>query len=83
MLFLLVSVGFNMFFARSLPAAENIFLVVHILGYLAYLIVLWVMSDHASAKQVFTTFVDEGGWGNQALSVPSRHHHTTLVLPRP
>jgi choline transport protein len=68
MLFLLISVGFNIFFARSLPTAEGIFLIVHVFGYFAYLIVLWIMSDHAPAKQVFATFVDEGGWGNQGLS---------------
>ena len=68
MLFLVISVAFNVFFARSLPAAEGIFLIVHVFGFFAYLIVLWIMSDHASAKDVFFTFADEGGWGNQGLS---------------
>ena len=68
MLFLLGTVAFNIFLARSLPTAEGIFLIVHILGYFAYLIVFWIMSDHAPAKDVFTTFADEGGWGNQGLA---------------
>ena len=68
MLFLLATCAFNIFLARSLPTAEGIFLIVHILGFFAYLIVFWVMSDIAPAKDVFTTFADEGGWGNQGLS---------------
>ena len=68
MLFLLIAVAFNIFLAGKLPLAEGIFLIVHIFGYFAYLIVLWTMSDHAPASQVFGTFSDGGGWGNVGLS---------------
>ncbi|KAL8814181.1 MAG: hypothetical protein Q9223_006578 [Gallowayella weberi] len=68
MIFLIVAVAFNIFLAGKLPLAEGIFLIVHIFGYFAFLIVLWTMSDHAPASQVFGTFTDGGGWGNTGLS---------------
>ncbi|KAI4168779.1 MAG: hypothetical protein LQ348_007433 [Seirophora lacunosa] len=68
MIFLVVAVAFNVFLASKLPLAEGIFLVVHAVGYFAFLIVLWTMSDHAPASQVFGTFNDGGGWGNTGLS---------------
>ncbi|KAL8905156.1 MAG: hypothetical protein Q9207_002815 [Kuettlingeria erythrocarpa] len=68
MIFLIVAVAFNVFLASKLPLAEGIFLIVHIFGYFAFLIVLWTMSDHAPASQVFGTFSDKGGWGNIGLS---------------
>ncbi|KAL8901678.1 MAG: hypothetical protein Q9192_000437 [Flavoplaca navasiana] len=48
--------------ASMAPAAGGQF------GYFAFLIVLWTMSDHAPASQIFGTFNDGGGWGNTGLS---------------
>ncbi|KAL9630598.1 MAG: hypothetical protein Q9204_004641 [Flavoplaca sp. TL-2023a] len=61
MVFLIVAVAFNLFLAKRLPLAEGIFHVVHMVGYFAFLIILWTMSDHAPASQVFGTFNDGGG----------------------
>ena len=41
---------------------------VHIVGFFVFMIVLWVTSEHAPARQVFTEFQDNGGWGNTGLS---------------
>lgn len=68
MLILLLSGAFNIFGTRALPTAEGIFLIIHVLGYFAFLIVFWVMSDHSPAKEVFTTFADEGNWGSNGLA---------------
>lgn len=68
MVFIVAAVAFNIFLAGTLPLAEGIFLGLHIVGFFAFLITLWVMSDHAPASQVFTQFSDGGGWGNQGLS---------------
>ncbi|KAI4276835.1 MAG: hypothetical protein LQ337_002219 [Flavoplaca oasis] len=68
MIFLIVAIAFNLFLAKRLPLAEGIFLVVHIVGYFAFLFVLWTMSDHVPASQVFGTFNDGRGWGNPGLS---------------
>ncbi|RMZ91198.1 hypothetical protein DV736_g1556, partial [Chaetothyriales sp. CBS 134916] len=68
MLILLLASAFNLFGTKALPTAEGIFLMIHVLGYFAFLIVFWVMSDHSSATEVFTTFADEGGWGSNGLA---------------
>ncbi|ORY11433.1 amino acid/polyamine transporter I [Clohesyomyces aquaticus] len=60
---------FNTFLARKLPLVEGIILILHICGFFAILIPLWVLGDRAeSAHTVFTTFTDGGGWGNIGLS---------------
>lgn len=55
-LFILMTVGFNMFLAQHLPLAEGIVLFLHVFGFFAFLITLWIMADHAPAKEVFTNF---------------------------
>lgn len=68
MVFLVAATAFNIFLSRQLPLAEGIFLIVHVFGFFAFLIVLWVMSDHTPASQVFGQFEDYGEWGNLGLS---------------
>lgn len=55
-LFVILTVGFNVFFARHLPLAEGIVLFLHIFAFFAFVLTLWIMADHAPAKQVFTEF---------------------------
>lgn len=68
MLFLVAAAGFNVFCARQLPVTEGVFMVVHVVGFGVFMIVLWVTSEHTPAKEVFTQFQDNGGWGNTGLS---------------
>lgn len=62
------SLVFNTFFASKLPMLEGIILVLHVLGFFAVLIPLWVLGNPSPAHEVFFTFQDGGGWGNQGLS---------------
>lgn len=55
-LFILLTVGFNIYFAQHLPLAEGIVLFLHVFGFFAFLLTLWIMADHAPAEQVFTSF---------------------------
>lgn len=55
-LFILLTVGFNIFFAQHLPLAEGIVLFLHVFGFFAFLVTLWIMAEHTAAKDVFTTF---------------------------
>lgn len=55
-LFVMLTVGFNMFFARHLPLAEGIILFLHVFGFFAFLLTLWIMAEHAPASNVFTEF---------------------------
>lgn len=68
MAILLLAGAFNIFGTRYLPTAEGIFLIIHVLGYFAFLIVFWVTAKHSSAEKVFTTFTDEGNWGSSGLA---------------
>ena len=68
MAFIVVCGAFNVFCARALPLTELVFTVVHLVGFFAFLAVLWATSEHAPASVVFTQFEDYGGWGNKGLS---------------
>ncbi|ORY15110.1 amino acid permease-domain-containing protein [Clohesyomyces aquaticus] len=59
----------NIWGARAMPFVQNVMLMVHILGFLAIIIVLWVLSPRASAKTTFTHFTNEGGWNSMGLSL--------------
>jgi hypothetical protein len=41
----------------------------HALGWIAVVVVLWVLAPHASAKDVFTNFSSNGGWEPIGLSL--------------
>lgn len=53
-----VAIVFNTFFAKKLPLIEGLMLVIHIFGFFAILIPLWVLSPRAPAEEVFTQFTD-------------------------
>lgn len=60
---------FNTYLAKRLPLVEGIILILHVCGFFAILIPLWVLSPRSEAKAVFTEFTDGGNWGNTGLSV--------------
>lgn len=68
MLWLLLMIGFNIFLAQHLPLAEGLVLVLHVLGFFAFLILFWTMAEREPIREVFTTFNDGGGWGSLGLS---------------
>lgn len=73
------NVVFNTFLAKKLPLIEGIILVVHIFGFFAILVVLWVMGPKANAYDTFTTFNDYGGWNSYGLATLSGL--VAVVLP--
>lgn len=62
------SVFFNTFLAKKLPLVEGIVLIVHIFGFFAVVVTLWVLGPRGDAAQVFTTFTNLGGWDSTGLS---------------
>ncbi|KAK3714683.1 hypothetical protein LTR37_007663 [Vermiconidia calcicola] len=63
------SILFNTFFASKLPLLEGTVLVLHICGFFAILIPLWVLGDRPKpASEVFLTFTNGGGWSSMGLS---------------
>ena len=59
----------NLWGARAMPMIQNIMLVIHIFGFLAVTVVLWVLSPRTSAKVAFTGFTNSGGWNSLGLSL--------------
>lgn len=63
------AVGVNIVGGSVLPRLEGFILVVHILGFFAVMIPLVTLADHTSASEVFTLFLNEGGWSSEGLLV--------------
>lgn len=63
----LVALAVNAIGGKLLPRLENLVFVLHIVGFLAILITLTYMADHKSAKEVFTTWTNEGGWSSNGI----------------
>lgn len=51
-----------------LPMFEAIILFIHIAGFLGIIVPLLAMGPHENAHDVFTTFINRGGWDTQGLS---------------
>ncbi|EAT80001.1 hypothetical protein HBH56_076530 [Parastagonospora nodorum] len=66
---LVICLIFNTFFSRLLPLVEGVIVVLHVAGFFAVIIPLWVMSDRSHASGVFTSFEDNMMWGNLPLAV--------------
>jgi choline transport protein len=62
------SVFFNTFLVKRLPLVEGIVLIVHVFGFFAVLITLWVLGPRGQASEVFFTFNNYGGWSSEGLS---------------
>src|SRR4051794_191873 len=59
---------FNTVLAKRLPMVEGIVLIIHILGFFAVLIPLWVLAPRGAPKEVFTEFLNLGGWSTTGLA---------------
>ncbi|KAE8138541.1 putative amino acid permease [Aspergillus pseudotamarii] len=63
----LVALAVNAIGGKLLPCLENLVFVLHLVGFLAILITLTYMADHKSAKEVFTTWTNQGGWSSNGI----------------
>ncbi|MCJ1451301.1 hypothetical protein MMC28_001637 [Mycoblastus sanguinarius] len=62
------AVFINTIASSSLAKFEGLILILHIVGFFAVLIPLTYLAPHASAQDVFRTFINVGGWDTQAYS---------------
>lgn len=60
---------FNIFLARHLPLVEGIILVLHLAGFVAIMVPLWVMAPRTPSSQVWTSFADGGSWGSSKFLI--------------
>jgi choline transport protein len=63
-----LSLFLNTYLARVLPKIEAMVLFVHIFGFFCILIPLVYLAPHGTAREVFTTFTNNGGWSSDAVS---------------
>ena len=63
------AVVFNSFFARRLPFLEGLVLVLHVFGFFAILIPLWVFAPRNSSTVVWTNFTVTSGWSSTGTAV--------------
>ncbi|QIX02550.1 hypothetical protein AMS68_008067 [Peltaster fructicola] len=63
-----VAILFNTFFAARLPLIEGLMLIIHIFGFFAILIPVWILAPRQDASDVFTSFINSSGWPTQGLS---------------
>lgn len=64
----LFAIIWNTVFVNKLPVMENIGLVLHVSGFVAFVAILWIMAPHSDPKTVWTNFEDNSGWGSLGLS---------------
>jgi len=66
--FLCITIIFNTWGAKILPALETMSLFGHLGGLIITIVPLLVMAPKNTAKQVFTEVVNNGGWSNTGTS---------------
>ncbi|KIW88741.1 uncharacterized protein Z519_10787 [Cladophialophora bantiana CBS 173.52] len=59
---------FNTALASRLPIIEGMILILHLLGFLAIIVPLWVMAPRGSGHVVLLEFTNYGGWTSTGLS---------------
>ena len=64
----LLAVNINTIVSRALPKIESLVMILHVVGFFAVVIPLLYMAPRGSASQVFTLFLNEGGWPTTGLS---------------
>ncbi|KAI5777063.1 amino acid/polyamine transporter I [Geopyxis carbonaria] len=62
------AIFWNTVLIRKLPLLEGIVLTLHVFGFFAFVVVLWVMGPRGDPVEVFTNFQDNSGWGNVGLA---------------
>lgn len=60
---------FAVYGARWMPYWQNAVFAVHILGFFAWFVPIWVNAPHASHSQVWTEFSNTGGYPGMALTL--------------
>lgn len=63
---------FNTFLAKHLPLVEGVVLFLHVAGFFAIIVPLWVLGPHSPSSEVWTEFSNEGGW--------SSSKHSTILI---
>lgn len=68
MAFVLSAISFNTFAIGKLPVLEGLAVVLHVFGFFAFIVIMWVMGPRADAQLTFTQFTDANAWGSVGLA---------------
>ena len=67
-LFLVFGGLFNVYLARKFPVVESVMLFIHLAGWAAVVVTLWVTSPRGNASDVLFTFSNGGAWPNAGIA---------------
>jgi len=59
----------NIFLVNQLPRVQKVMVFPHGLGWIAVIVVLWVLAPHTNARDALLNIQSNGGWENLGLSV--------------
>ncbi|RMY21314.1 hypothetical protein D0867_03407 [Hortaea werneckii] len=66
---MLVAFVGSVYGAKVLPYWQTTVFALHVLGFLAYIVPIWINASKASHRQVWAEFQNEGGWSSMGLSL--------------
>lgn len=66
---IVIMVLFNIWGHRIIPVSQNIGMIIHMLGLIAVLVLLWALGPHVPARKAFLTFTNSSGWSSTGLSL--------------
>ncbi|KAM0719022.1 hypothetical protein Q7P37_004927 [Cladosporium fusiforme] len=59
----------NVYGGSAMPVFQNVMLIVHVFGFLAIIVMFWVLAPRNTAEVVFTSFTNGGGWSSMGLAL--------------
>jgi choline transport protein len=59
---------FNTVLANRLPLMEGLLVILHVLGFFAIIIPLWIMAPRTSPEIALLQFTNNGGWSTTGLA---------------
>lgn len=68
MAFVTFAILFNTVAIGKLPLLEGLAVILHVFGFFAFVVILWIMAPHSAANEVFGNFQDQNGWGSKGVA---------------
>ncbi|KAK4900467.1 hypothetical protein LTR49_027446 [Elasticomyces elasticus] len=62
--FVVFAILFNMFPINKMPLIEGLVVIIHLFGFVTFVVIFWVLGPREPASRVFTEFQDQNGWGS-------------------
>lgn len=66
---IVIMVLFNIWGHRIIPVSQNIGLIIHMLGLIAIVVVLWALGPHVTAGKALLTFTNSSEWSSTGLAL--------------